>query len=340
MTTGRNADNKLEIAMRQLSSRVFERFEKVARQDVTNSELLMVINDMPKYWNDDLRPFLTSISCEAVGGKCELAETAGLILSLGAAGMSIHDDIIDRSLNKRFKLTILGKHDVEKALLMGDLLIAKSWSTMHELIRISDQPLKIADLLELYGRVSLEVCEAEMLENSFRKKLNTSIAEYEKMLLKASAGLEACTRFGCSLGNGSAEETKALSEFARCIGVLLGLEDDIIDCLNIEGSLPHRMQFESVPLPLLYAAHSSKVASEKIDLIVCKSEIKGEDARDLLEICFETEAFEYTLKLINKYFNNACLTLTKLDPSNARDLLSMIIDNIMMDISNLCGEVA
>ena len=168
MKDGRNANNKLRIAMHQRSIRVIERFGKVARQDVTNSELLEVIDDMLNYWNDELRPFLTSISCEAVGGQCELAETAGLMLSLAAAGMSIHYDSLTL-VNKRFRLTILGKHNVDKALLMGDLLIAKSWSTIHELIRKSDQPIKIADLLELYGRTSLEVCEAEMMENSFKK---------------------------------------------------------------------------------------------------------------------------------------------------------------------------
>ncbi len=68
---------------------------------------------------------MTVYSCEAVGGRVSMAKEAGLMITLTAAGMGIHDDIIDKSQNKHFRETILGLHEIDNALLVGDLLLIK-----------------------------------------------------------------------------------------------------------------------------------------------------------------------------------------------------------------------
>jgi geranylgeranyl pyrophosphate synthase len=94
------------------------------------------------------------------------------------------------------------------------------------------------------------------------------------------------------LGNGRPIEIEALSEFGRRIGFISRLTNEVEDCLNLKGDLSHRIQYESVPLPLLYAA-KNPVECDKVRRIIDKKRFTPSDASSLLKLCFETEAFEY-----------------------------------------------
>jgi geranylgeranyl pyrophosphate synthase len=138
------------------------------------------------------------------------------------------------------------------------------------------------------------------------------------------AEIEACSRIGAILGNGSQDEVEALAEFGRRLGFTYRLTDEVRDSLNIEGNLPHRIKYESVPLPILFAAKSSERRYQRIQAIIEKSHISSTEIRGLLEICFESKAFEYVLDLAKKNKKQAIRTLKVLRPSLAREILSSL----------------
>ncbi len=71
----------------------------------------------------------------------------------------------------------------------------------------------------------------------------------------------------------------ALTEFGKSLSLIIGLRDDLIDTLNVEGYLPHRLENESIPFPLLYAAKSSKDRSSKIRSIIDSPSITPSDVK-------------------------------------------------------------
>ncbi|MGD9131952.1 MAG: polyprenyl synthetase family protein [Candidatus Bathyarchaeota archaeon] len=294
------------------------------------------MEDVKGYWTDMFRPALTSFSCEAVGGQPEIVDDASLMFTLAAAGIGIHDDIIDKSSKKHFRMTILGLHGLNKALLAGDLLIVKAWSMVHEMIRKTCQPIKIANIAEAFGNFSIELCEAELMEISCRKELDTDLESYKKILWKANADTVACAKLGAILGDGSENEVQALAEFGRRLGFMSRLADDVKDSLNIEGNLPYRLEYESIPLPLLYTAKSSKDNKFKIKLILEKSAITSSDVRELLEFCFESEAFAYVRNIAKQNARKATRRLRILKPSSARNLLELMVEKSFADIAELC----
>ncbi|MHA2408186.1 MAG: polyprenyl synthetase family protein, partial [Candidatus Ranarchaeia archaeon] len=294
--------NKAEEGRRR---RILERFGQVATSKVTDLKLLEVLEDVKKYWNDLrthalFRPALTSFSCEAVGGKPKAAEDAGLIFTLAASGIGIHDDILDKSPYKHIRKTILGRHGIDSALLVGDLLIVKAWTMFHEMIRKAHKPSRIADIMEVYGNLSVEICEAEYMETLCRRNLETDLEYYTNVLWKAMAEMEACTKIGAIIGDGKKNEVEALAEFGRRLGFMSRLADDMEDCLNEKGDLFHRIKYESVPFPLLYAAKSSREKYLRIKNIIEKTQITRGDVKALLKFCFETKAFEYVGKIARK----------------------------------------
>jgi geranylgeranyl pyrophosphate synthase len=271
-----------------------------------------------------------------VGGDPELAERASLMFTLASAGFGIHDDILDRSSSKHLRKTIFGLYGIDVALLVGDLLIVKAWSLGQETFEKNPHSLKIADVLKPYGDLSVEICEAEFMETLCRRKLDIDLSHYERILWNEMAETEACCRIGAMIGGGKASEIETLSAFGRRIGFISRLANELEDCLNIRGDLLHRVEFESLPLPLLYAAQHSPKQHAKIAKILTKNHLSPLDARSLLRICFETEAFEYVRRLAQKNEAEAVCLCGSLRPSKARNALVYLIFGSYSRIVSLC----
>lgn len=198
------------------------------------------------------------------------------------------------------------------------------------------QPQKFAEVIEVFGRWTLDVCEAEFMEISCRRNLDTELARYQKILWKSMADIGGCARLGAIIGGGSAQEVEALGEFGSRLGFAYRLEDDVKDTLNEEGNLANRLQYESVPLPILYAAKASREKYSRIKSILAKSPIDPPDIEKLLEFCFETEAFAYVLRTAKKNAREASKKLRTLKPSGARNVLKFMIKKSLTDVSKLC----
>jgi geranylgeranyl diphosphate synthase type I len=328
--------SELDAVLKKRGQKILNRLEQVVVSGVNNSELRSILLELTNCWGDMFRPTLTSLSCEAVGGQPEIAEDAGLMFTILAAGIGIHDDIIDQSSVNHFRKTILGRYGLEKALLVGDLLIVKAWTMINEMIMKTRQPTKIANIVKIYGNLCVEICEAELMETSCKQKLCNELEYHKEILWKAMAEIEACTRIGAILGEGTANEVQALAEFGRRLGFISRLTDDVKDSFNLEGNLPHRIQYESIPLPIIFASGSSKEKFQKIKSIIEKLPISPSDSKELLQICFESGAFAYVLDIAKKNKREANRNLRLLKPSNARNMLSLMVKRSYVDLSNWC----
>jgi geranylgeranyl diphosphate synthase, type I len=329
---------EIVATMKKRAEKALERFREEATLGVSDPELLKILNEVIGYWKDSSRPALASFCCEAVGGKPEIADDAGAIFLSAAVATGIHDDIIDKSQKNHLRWTIFGQHGTEKALLAGDLLLVKAWSTLKWIIRNFDEPAKVADIMDAYGLISVQICEAEFLEMSFRKRLDTDLSVREKMLWNINADYEACAKTGAILGKGSDEEILALSGVGRRFGFLLGLKDEVEDCLNFQGNLSQRLLFESVPLPLVYAAKSSSRIQAKLQSIIQKDSINPSEIAYVVKQCIDTGAFSYVYELAKLNINEATKLLKNVPSNKAASNLKLIVKNALRVMEKLCLE--
>jgi geranylgeranyl pyrophosphate synthase len=326
--------NLRSIIMKKAEKTV-ERFEQVVLLGVSNPELASILGQVKSYWKESLRPALTSFSCEAVGGQSDMADDASLLFTLAAAGTQIHDEIIDNSSMNHFRKTVQSVHGKDKALLAGDLLIVKAWSMLGEMNRKGLNTTRIADVIQTYSSLSVQICEAELMDISCRRKLDTNLEYRKSILWNINADMEGCAKVGAILGGGSEEETRTLAFLGRRLGYLLGLRDDIMDSLNKEGILQNRLEFESVPLPLLFASRSSENAHPRIESILKKTCISESDVGELVEFCFETGAFEKVGNIAKYHAKQSFRKLDEIKPCYAKDVLELIIQSFLDDIIKL-----
>jgi geranylgeranyl pyrophosphate synthase len=313
----------IELLMEKRAKRVLERFKEIAVLGITDSAFISMVENVKKYWKDNFRPAFTSLCCEAVGGQPEAVDDVSLMITLASAGGGIHDDLIDKSRSKHFRMTILGLHGYDYALLVGDLLILKGWIMAKELVTKTCPLEKLSELIEVFGKWTIDVCEAELREISCRRNLDTEVEDYEEILRKSMADVEACAKLGAIIGSGTIQEVESLTKFGSYIGFLYRLLNDVNDTFNKEFNLQDRLRFESVPLPILYAAKHGK--KSQIQHIINKSSFKKEDFDKLKEICFKTGAFEYIQQRANEEKKKALKMLEQLSQSKAQSVLKLMI---------------
>ncbi len=319
--------------------RVLAGFRKEASSGVSDPKLLEVISFVSDYWKDHFRPAFAGLCCEAVGGRIEDADDVSLMITLTAAGGGVHDDIIDKSSNKHFRATVFGKYGIDYALLVGDLLIQKGWTLARNIVEKA-QSNKLAEIIDIFGHWTLDVCEAEFMEIQCRRNLYTEIGHYESILFKSMADTRACAKLGALVGGGSESEIGILTEFGSSLGFMYRLTDDLKDTLNVEYNLPARLRNESVPLPILFAARACEEKIPVLESIISQQSPETFDLKQVLDICIEEKAFEYLYKRAKETARETLKDLCGLKNSIQKHTLVSMIMGSLAEISDLTKQAA
>ncbi len=253
---------------------------------------------MTKYWHDVARPALLSLACEAVGGDPNMTTPIAIPMILISGGIDIHDDIIDQSMSKGSRTTVLGKFGKDIALLVGDALLFKGFTLFHEAVKKGIPAEKVTAITNIIERTFFELGDAEALELEFRERTDITPEEYLRVVRKKAADVEAHTRISAILGDGSEEEIEALGEYGRLLGMLIVLRDDLIDMIDFEEAV-HRIKNEHLSLPILYALQNPEIRSALSPLILKKT-ITKKDAEKILRIVDRAGGFDRIEEFMQK----------------------------------------
>src|SRR3990170_5829696 len=112
---------------------VADRARTILLEDPALKDLRPPLELISKNWRDPLTPSLIALSCEAVGGRPDDTYEAALAMSLMTLSSNIWDDIIDKTMSKVFKPTLLGKFGEGTALMIGGLASAKDLSILNQM---------------------------------------------------------------------------------------------------------------------------------------------------------------------------------------------------------------
>lgn len=247
---------------------------------------------------DFFRPAMVSYCCRAVGGDPEVSIPTGASLVLLAKAIGIHDSIMDKMKKRNGQATTFGKFGEEIALVLSDILLFKGFTLLRKNLEMGIPPSTIIKILETIDHVWFEQSEGEILEFRLQRSLDISPEEYLILIKKKAAELEAITRIGGILGCGSQTEIDALGEIGRILGIISLLREEIIDMLEF-NALKHRIRYESLPLPVIYAAQRADIKSEILS-ITSKRKLTVADMKRLLRIVDEAEGISQTAYQINE----------------------------------------
>ncbi|NGM60508.1 polyprenyl synthetase family protein [Sphingobacterium sp. SGG-5] len=140
----------------------------------------------------------------------------------------IHDDIMDKAPLRRGQQTVHQKWNDNVAILSGDALLIKAYEQLSQ----CPAPL-IPDLLRVFNRIALEVCEGQQLDMDFETSDSIMEEEYIQMIrLKTSVLLGGALEMGAILAGASSESRRQLYDFGVNLGIAFQLQDDILDAFG------------------------------------------------------------------------------------------------------------
>lgn len=172
-----------------------------------------------------VRPLLTLVGCDIFNGNPNEAIKAALALELFHNFSLIHDDILDNAPLRRRSTTVHEKWNHNIALLSGDGMMVKAFEVLAQ-----SKANHIPELLSLFSKTGLQVCEGQQLDMNFETQEKVSVDNYINMITYKTAVLLGCSlQMGAICANASIVNQKHLYEFGKHVGIAFQLLDDVLD---------------------------------------------------------------------------------------------------------------
>jgi octaprenyl-diphosphate synthase len=270
-----------------------------------------------------VRPALTILSNYAVGGdgsRYNSIRMATVMEFLHTATL-VHDDIIDRADTRRNRPTVNALYGNETAVLMGDWLYMSAFETS-----LAERSLPILDILT---RVTRKMTEGELLQLTTLGRTDISEQQYLDIIQRKTAFLfSACCEVGAILGNASASEQKALSDYGMNLGMAFQLTDDLLDFTSTDDALGKGAGVDllggKVTLPLIYLIADEVSAYEMVQRVMAEASYDSIPRQNLLDAVESAGAIERARARGDEYAAAARTALDNLPDSEYCESLKAI----------------
>ncbi len=274
-----------------------------------------------------LRPILTQVSCEAVGGHVEDALDAAAALELVHVFSLVHDDIMDADDLRRGRQTVHKKWDVNTAILSGDALLVKAYQVIGGVA-----PEHLPRALKQFSSGILQVCEGQALDVEFEERDDVTLDDYFAMIDRKTGRLFALAcELGAILGNGSEEQIIAMRTYGEKLGRAFQIQDDLLDVLADQQTLGKDVgsdikEDKKTYLMLYTREHATVEQTSRMNSIIRKRAVAPSDIEDVITIMKNVGAIESANQLVKNALVDARTSLDVLPRSNAQALLENLLE--------------
>jgi geranylgeranyl diphosphate synthase type I len=297
-----------------------EKFLKNGEPEV----LYDAVRHLPLAGGKRLRPCLAMIACEAVSGDVINVIPLSIALELTHNFTLVHDDIMDKSKLRRNFPTVHLKYGEPTAIIAGDLLFTKAFESLHNL----DGDLSIFKNVE-FGLIDCvkEISEGQQLDMEFEKRNCVTEDEYQNMILKKTAVLFMYSaEAGAILGGGSKEQSNALNEYGKNLGLGFQITDDYLDISskkNILGKdIGNDIRNGKKTLIAVHCLNNVSGDDKKLfEKIFGNLKASEEDVKQVYDLFIKTGSVEYAKNLSVNYSKKAKKSIGILPDSDAKKIL-------------------
>lgn len=276
-----------------------------------------------------IRPFLTMVSCESVGGDAQKVLPFAAALELMHNFTLVHDDIMDRSLIRRNTPTVHVRYGEPAAILSGDLLFAKSFEALLE-AQVDFSLFK--QLEQDFVSCIIAICEGQQLDMEFEQQKIIREQEYLDMVRKKTGALfELSAKGGALIGGGDNKEVRALAAYGMALGYAFQIWDDYLDMSSNETTLGKDIgndirNGKKTLIAVHCLSHATGKEKKLLDDVFGNRKASENDVKKVYSLFREIGSVEYARQCALSYNNQAKDAIAVLKPSDARELLFQLID--------------
>lgn len=179
-----------------------------------------------------LRPVLTLMACDALGGKVGQAVNPAVGLELFHNFTLLHDDVMDDADVRRGQLTVHRRWGDNVAILSGDTMLCMAMSYIS---RVAARQLPA--VVELFNRTAIEIMEGQQFDMDYEHLSNVTVENYIEMIRLKTAVLLGCAcKTGALLADADSDTANALYDMGQYLGLAFQLQDDVLDVWGDEAT--------------------------------------------------------------------------------------------------------
>jgi octaprenyl-diphosphate synthase len=231
----------------------------------------------------------------------------------------LHDDVIDNADLRRGKPSANTLWGNSLSILVGDFLLAKSFSMALE--------TDLLDFLKTISRATSLMSEGMVMELVQTHNLEVEEETYRSITINKTAVLiSAACQTGAILGQAPLAEQEALAQYGLELGIAFQLIDDLLDYTSTPDQFgkPVANDFKEgkITLPLIYTLKKcSETDRQKIKALSGQETRTPEDFEWLFQLIHRQGGLEYTWEEALKCRDKARGYLEVFKPSPLRQLL-------------------
>ena len=277
-----------------------------------------------------LRPALTLITADAVGGNRDNAVKTAAAIELIHTFSLIHDDIMDKDDMRRGMPSVHKVWGEDLAILAGDTLFSKAFEIIITSQGTTSEQNNKA--LATVAEACVKICEGQALDMGFEERFDVDEEEYMEMIFKKTGALiAAATKAGAIMGGASDEVIEAMYEYGRLIGLAFQIQDDYLDIDADEETLGKPIGSDIAKGKMTIIAIKGVASDESGRFLEILKDENNSDAEiaEAVEILTECGAIEYARNLAQESVVKAKEVLEVLDDSEFKQILSDIADFVL-----------
>ena len=302
----------------------FDKHLKSYNQSKTPKHLYEPIQYVLEIGGKRLRPILTLITADCFGGNISDSLNAALAIEVFHNFTLIHDDIMDNAPLRRGKQTVHEKWNINTGILSGDAMLIMAYKLFESYPQSQSQ-----ELIKLFSKTALEVCEGQQYDIDFGNRFDVTTAEYLKMIEYKTAVLVASAmQMGAIIADASSEDQQKCFDFGLNLGIAFQLKDDYLDTFGDPKTFGKQIGGDIIENKKTYLfTKSIEMGSQETRNIL--KELYNQDLSNnekkifkVIEIFNETGAADANCSAIKKYTEKAFSSLESLSiDSSKKNLL-------------------
>ena len=169
-----------------------------------------------------VRPVLTLMACDAMGGDPSVAINAAVGIEMFHNFTLLHDDVMDNADVRRGKPTVHRRWNDNTAILSGDTML--TIATQY-IARVGNW-----QVMDLFNKTAIEIYEGQQWDMDYECRNDVTVDEYINMIrLKTSVLLGCALKMGALVAEAGDEQADLLYEAGVNMGLAFQLRDDVLD---------------------------------------------------------------------------------------------------------------
>ncbi|WP_305553292.1 short chain isoprenyl diphosphate synthase IdsA [Methanobrevibacter sp. V74] len=277
-----------------------------------------------------LRPALSLIVSEAVGGNRESALKTGAAIELIHTFSLIHDDIMDDDDMRRGMPSVHKVWGEDVAILAGDTLFSKAFEMIITSKNTTSEQNNKA--LATVADACVKICEGQALDMGFEERFDVCEDEYMEMIFKKTGALiAAATKAGAIMGGADDDVIDAMYEYGRLIGLAFQIQDDYLDLASDEETLgkPIGSDIGKGKMTIIAIKGLASDDSGRFLEILKAEENSQEEIYEAIEILTNCGAIDYARNFALESVNQAKEVLEILPDSSFKKVLCDIANFVL-----------